>query len=324
MNRHLSIATVICTSSNDRTELLQACVESVLAGTRIPEEIFVVVDQNPMLGAELRESLPATVMLLRTERPGLSEARTVGLRRATSDVVAFVDDDATVDRDWLASLVHPLEDNDRVIGVGGAIVPVWDDDRRWLPEDLLWLVGCTYRGHRRGPGPIRNPIGANMAFRRQQLLAIGAFAPDFGRRENLYCDETELSLRLERTYGAGRIRYAPTARVHHFIPSSRLSLRALFVRCIAEGLSKGRLHRLYGVSSLTSERGYARGLLVEALPRRIVSALRDSNVRALKGAAAIVAALVVTGSAFIVGRAGARSRGERASMTESAEFLRHQ
>jgi glycosyltransferase involved in cell wall biosynthesis len=315
MNRRFSIATVICTSSDERKELLHACLESVLAGTRLPEEIFVVVDQNPLLGAELAKSLPASVTLLRTEQPGLSEARTVGLRAATSDLVAFVDDDATVERDWLASLVQPLETTDRVLGVGGAIVPRWESDGPWLPEELLWLVGCTYRGHRRDPGPIRNPIGANMAFRRQELVGIGGFDPQFGKRENLYCDETELSLRLERAHGPRRIRYAPTARAYHFIPSGRLSLRALFVRCILEGLSKGRLHRLYGLSSLTSERGYARGLLGEAMPRLMLSALRDRNVRALKGAGAIVVALVLTGGAFIVGRAGAGSKGDRAGLT---------
>jgi GT2 family glycosyltransferase len=314
MSRRLSASVVVSTSSHDRETLLRACVSSLTDGTRVPDEVLVVVDQNPSLQAHLAEVLPAETKLLVSERAGLSGSRNAGARAATSDVVVFVDDDATVERDWLSRLIEPFESSADVLGVGGAVVPAWGVDQPWLPEELLWLVGCTYRGHREDAGPIRNPIGCNMAFRRRQLVAMGGFATQFGRQRNVYCDETELSLRLERAYGAGRIRYAPLARVRHHVPSARLSWRVLGGRCVREGLAKGRLHRLYKSAALDSERGYARRLLLQAAPRLLVGAIRRHDGRSLMGTAAILLALLLTGAAFVAGAAVAGGRQARVSL----------
>jgi GT2 family glycosyltransferase len=243
----------------------------------------VIVDSNPSLKAELAAVLPGSVRLLETERPGLSEARNVGIRAATSDVVAFVDDDAAGEPQWLSSLMDALEADDQVLGVGGPVVPDWGAERRWLRDELLWIVGCTYRGHREDAGPIRNPIGCNMAFRRRELIDVGSFATGFGKRGNALetCDETELSLRLALAHGPGRIRYEPAARVRHFVPASRISWR-LLVR-------------------LGPERSYARGLVVEAVPRLLLAGIRRRDGRFVMGAAAILLSLLITGGAFVAG-----------------------
>jgi GT2 family glycosyltransferase len=301
----LSVAVVVCTATHAREPLLRTCLRSVLTGDRVPDEFFVVVDQNPSLEAELRASAPAEATVLRSVRPGLSGSRNAGAEAASSDIVAFVDDDAAVELGWLASLLEPFETSDSVLGAGGAVIPDWNGGDRRLPEELLWLVGCTYHGHRRDPGPIRNPIGCNMAFRRRELLAAGGFAAEFGRRRNMYCDETELALRLGRTHGPGGIRFVPRARVHHHVSPSRLDVRVLFGRCVREGLSKGRLHRLYGEAALASERGYAGRLLFAAVPGRLLCGIRARDHRAVRDAGVIMASLVVTGAAFVAGLATA-------------------
>jgi glucosyl-dolichyl phosphate glucuronosyltransferase len=307
VRRSATAAVVVCTASPEREPLLRACIESLLAGDRVPDEIFVVVDQNPDLEAHVRGWLPASVTLLRTDRQGNSEGRNLGIRAAKSDIVAFVDDDATVEPDWLSLLLAPLEASTGVLGVGGAVLPEWSADRRWLPDELLWVVGCTYRGHREDPGPIRNPIGCNMAFRRSELLAAGGFATDFGRRGDAFviCDETELGLRLARARGQDRIRYVPAARVHHVVPAARVGWRALVLRSLIEGLSKGRLHRLYRGAAVSTERGYVRGLVADAVPRLVVQGVLRRDRRLMIGAAAIATSLAVTAAAFVWGAATA-------------------
>jgi glycosyltransferase involved in cell wall biosynthesis len=304
----MTVAAVVCTVSRKRIELLRACVDSLLAGLRRPDEIFVVVDGNRPLEAELAASLPAPVRVMGCERGGLSEARNVGVRAARSDVVAFVDDDATVDRGWLRELLQVLEADERVVGVGGPVTPRWGANPRWLPEELLWVVGCTYRGHPEAAGPIRNPIGCNMAFRRRELVALGGFAGDFGKQGAALetCDETELSLRLERALGPGRIHYAPAARVRHFVPPARISWRLVLRRSLSEGLSKGRLHRAYSGSALGPERSYVRQLLLESLPRLLARGLTLRDPNSVLGAAAVALSLSVTGAAFLVGAATTR------------------
>jgi glucosyl-dolichyl phosphate glucuronosyltransferase len=308
MSQRLATAVVVCTARHERTRLLRACVDSLLAGRSVPDEILVVIDQNPSLFSVLAGSLPAPVRVLQTERQGISDARNVGLRAARSDLVAFIDDDAAAEPEWLPSLVDAFEDHDELLGAGGPVVPRWGANRRWLPDELLWVVGCSYRGHREDAGPIRNPLGCNMAFRRRELSAGGGFATGFGKRGTALetCDETELSIRLERVHGAGRIRYVPGARVRHFVPASRISWRLLVRRSVSEGLAKGRLNRLYGQPALGPERSYVRTLAADALPRLLVRGIRRRDARSLLGAAAILVSLLVTTAAFLVGAARAR------------------
>lgn len=320
----LTAAVVVCTATHERAPLLRACVDSLLAGRRKPEELLVVVDSNPSLRSQLAGSLPPQVRLLETERQGLSEARNVGIAAASSDVVAFVDDDATVDPWWLSSLVEAFAVNQDVLGLGGPVLPVWEAERRWLSDELLWVVGCTYSGHRQDAGPIRNPIGCNMAFRRRELTALGSFATGFGKRGNALetCDETELSLRLERTHGPDRIRYVPEASVQHFVPSNRISWGLLVRRSLSEGLAKGRLHRLYMRTALGPERSYARLLLAETVPRMLFDGVRRRDRQSVMGAVAIVASLLITAVAFVAGVAREGRRQARLSDAIGREDLR--
>jgi glycosyltransferase involved in cell wall biosynthesis len=316
-----TVAVVVCTATQERAELLRACIDSLLAGRRKPDELIVVVDTNPSLTSELAASLPSEVRLLNTERQGLSEARNLGIAAASSDIVAFVDDDAAVDVQWLSELMQTFTASQDVLGVGGPVVPRWGAERRWLRDELLWIVGCTYRGHREDAGPIRNPIGCNMAFRRPELIDAGSFATTFGKRGNALetCDETELALRLERTYGPNRIRYVPQARVHHFVPAARISWRLLVRRSLSEGLAKGRLHRLYTSPALGPERSYARLLVAETVPRLLLQGLRRRDRHSAAGAVAIMASLLITGAAFLVGIAREGRRQARLLSTSGRE-----
>jgi hypothetical protein len=323
MTGALSASVVVCTADIEREGLLRECLDSLVAGGRAADEILLVVDHNPELASELAGSLPPTVRLLQSAQHGLSGARNLGIAEASCDVVAFVDDDVIVEDGWLACLMDEFEGHDEILGVGGSAVPRWGAERRWLSDELLWLVGCTYRGHREEAGPIRNPLGCNMAFRRQELVFMGGFATQFGKRGNALetCDETELSLRLERAHGTGRIRYAPDARVRHFVPPSRISWRLLVRRSLSEGLAKGRLYRLYDQPALAPERSYTRRLIAESVPRLFVNGVRERDRRSVLGALAIMASLIVTGVAFGLGliRGGRRDASSTTQMPTGGE-----
>ena len=64
MSRPLSAAVVVCAASAEREPLLRACVDSLLEGARRPDEIRVVVDQNPALEASVASWLPCSARLL--------------------------------------------------------------------------------------------------------------------------------------------------------------------------------------------------------------------------------------------------------------------
>jgi GT2 family glycosyltransferase len=315
----LSAAVVVCAASAEREPLLRACMHSLLGGVRVPDEILVVVDQNPALEASVASWLAPATRLLRSTSSGISASRNAGLRAATSDVVAFVDDDAVAEPDWLLRVMQPFEESGDVLGAGGAVVPEWERDAGWLPDELLWVVGCTYLGHRESAGPTRNPIGCNMAFRRRELTALGGFSPAFGKRGATLrtCDETEVCLRLERIHGRGRIRCVPAARVRHHIPAARLGWKTLVMRSVSEGLSKGRLRRVYGRPALDAERAYALKLLTHGVPRLLHRGALQRDGRSVMGAAAIVLTLGVTGASYLGGELMAGRDDRRAQLTNA-------
>jgi hypothetical protein len=219
-------------------------------------------------------------------------------------VVAFMDDDAVADRDWLRTLLEHYRDP-RVIGVGGAVVPRWECGRpRAFPEEFDWVVGCTYRGMPTRRVPVRNLIGANMSFRREVFRVAGGFCDGIGRvgGRAAGCEETELCIRAGAAFPGGVILYEPVARVSHRVPAARASWRYFGTRCYHEGLSKALVTQRAGMSGgLSCERAHA----ARTIPRGILRSLRTmlSGDRAgLARAAALVIGLWITTLGFVVGR----------------------
>jgi GT2 family glycosyltransferase len=302
---------VVCTATFEREPVLRLSIGALLAARRAPEEVIVVVDRHPELAAHLTATLPAGVQVRSTEGEGGNSAgRNVGIATARTDVVAFVDDDGVADAHWLERLMAGFEAQPRLVGAGGRVVPHWDGDGSWLPDELLWVAGCTYAGHRQDAGPIRNPIGCNMAFRRSALLDVGGFATAFGKNGSALaiCDETELCLRLAERFGDDRIVYVPDAAVVHHVSAARLTARGLVHRALSEGLSKGRLHRRHRDRALAAETGYVRRLLLQTVPALVLRAARHGDRAAARGAAAVVMTLAVTAASFAYAVATAVAR----------------
>jgi len=101
--------------------------------------------------------------------------------RSTGPQCSQYDDDAIADEHWPEELLAAY-DNDRVLGVGGHIEPLWRNPCPWwFPSEFNWIIGCIYRGMRVRNGQIRNMIGANMSVRADVLHGCGGFAGQLGR-----------------------------------------------------------------------------------------------------------------------------------------------
>ena len=262
----LALSVVICCYSEERWQLLLESIASVRGQSQPVHELIVVVDHNELLRDRLTTQFPDALVIANDETRGLSGARNTGVRAATGDVIAFLDDDAVAARDWSRRLLAPYHDDD-VLGVGGLIVPRFEAGRpRWLPPEFDWVVGCTYEGHRTSMGPVRNLIGANMSMRRRVFDAIGGFRSDLGRTNSKAggCEETELCIRATRELG-GVMWYAPDAIVRHFVPATRTTISYFRSRCLAEGESKATIAKVAGRhKGLSSERKFA----IDTLPAR--------------------------------------------------------
>jgi GT2 family glycosyltransferase len=166
-----SVSVLVCTYNGSAT--LDECLEGV-GRLRYPDYQVIVVDDGSTddSAAIARRHL---VRLIRTENRGLSAARNTALAAATGVVVAYIDDDACPDPDWLSYLVAALADGTHA-GVGGPNLRV--------PGD-----GLSAEAVASAPGGPTHVLlsdtvaehipGCNMAFRRDQLTAIGGFDPRF-------------------------------------------------------------------------------------------------------------------------------------------------
>lgn len=304
----VGVSVVICAYTQLRWSQLEAAVESVLMQEPRPVELVVVVDHCPELEHRVKERFGGAVKVMSNSfRQGLSGARNTGSAACTGDVVAFLDDDAYAERGWLAAHARPYEDQD-VVGVGGLVVPAWDGrEPPWFPPEFRWVVGCSYVGLPEGTAQIRNPIGANMSFRRHAVEAAGGFSEGLGRVGSvpLGCEETELSIRITARSPGSRIMHEPHAVVHHHVAPSRTRFRYFSRRCWAEGLSKAHVARLVGVErSLGSERSYVTTTLAAGVRGNLGRAVSTRDIWQLARAGAMVIGLLVTTAGFGAGRAG--------------------
>ena len=154
----------------------------------------------------------------------LAASRNEGLRLARGEVVAFLDDDAVPEPDWLERLLPSYADP-QVGGVGGYIrdhtglayqCRVIVADRLGGSRD----VGELRRARLDAPGPdverYLSLTGTNSSFRRSALLGIGGFDQAYA----YFLDETDVCLRLVEA--GWRLAVARDAEVHHaYAPSAQ-------------------------------------------------------------------------------------------------------
>lgn len=296
-----TVAVVVCAFSLERLGQTRRCIEAVLGGERPPDELLLVIDNNLELRELFAAELGNRITVLDNTGHGLSEGRNTGWRRATSEIVAFIDDDAWPEPDWLAELVTAFSDP-AVLGAGGRIEPDWEEPTLALPPELYWIVGSTYRGHREDKGPITRPIGANMAARRSALSDLGGFSPSFGRRTGMKessNEELAFFATLAEELGTGRIWYAPTAVVHHFAPADRCSFSYLVARSTVEGTSKADVAHLFGKDVMAHDRSYVSRVLLPSTLRYLWRGATHFDRIALRNGCALLASFSLTAISYV-------------------------
>ena len=182
----LTVSVVICAYTEERWPLLVRSVASARHQQREPLEVIVCIDHNDALLQRCRREWAqgpgdghVPVVVVASKYDGhQGAARNTALEIADGDIMAFLDDDARAEPDWLDQLLAPYED-ERVVAVGGAPLPEFEGERpNWFPFEFDWVFGCAYAGLPQSRAMLARLIGANMSVRREALASIGGFHRD--------------------------------------------------------------------------------------------------------------------------------------------------
>lgn len=205
----LTVTLVICT--RDRPDSLDRCLRAAARLDPAPDEVLVV-DNTP--GREVVRSLAEEHGARYTVEPvpGLSRARNRGFAESTSDIIAYIDDDAEADADWLGTLMEQFGDP-LVAAVTGETInsPALRDYFRPQPtryvgnHDPLWFEMATFGGL---------GFGTNMAIRRSAVPWPKLFDERLGRGAPIRLAEESYAFAslLSRGFRAAHV---PSAFVLH-------------------------------------------------------------------------------------------------------------
>jgi glucosyl-dolichyl phosphate glucuronosyltransferase len=225
----MDISIIVCTYN--RCKLLRRALTSAMAmtvsGTTVWE--ILVVDNNSQdqtreVASDFCDRYPDRVRYLFEPTPGKSHALNAGIGAARGDVVAFMDDDVTVEPTWLESLTAALHDR-QYAGSGGRVLPEWSTSPpSWLPDkEGCGLAPLAYFDQGPDAGELTEPpFGTNMAFRKSIFEEYGGFRTDLGPCPGALIrnEDTEFGSRL---MSAGeRLYYEPLAVVYHPVEEFRI------------------------------------------------------------------------------------------------------
>lgn len=278
----MKVSVVVCTYSPSMFTHFIECVESLLNQTYKNIEIICIVDGNRNYFEMIKEKRGELFkehgirLLLNSRNLGLLESRNRGAKLATGDIVAFIDDDAIAEKNWIEELVKMYRMG--AIAAGGKLLPLWIAKKpRWFPEEFYWLIGATHLGFPEEVTEVRNTFGSNLSFKRSIFLELGGFNTRMGGIKGskmLQGGETELCERMRRKYGRG-VMYNPNAIVYHKIFERRTKINFLVKRAFWQGYSKAVMEKVVG--KINEERNFLKYLLINRTIARLGNFIRGST-----------------------------------------------
>jgi GT2 family glycosyltransferase len=153
------------------------------------------------------------VTVIPTGPVGPSQKRDLAAEHVDGEILAFLDDDAYPDRNWLKCAVRHFN-SDLVGGVGGpAVTPpsdgVWEQASGAVYQSLLGGGPYTYRYIPRPTRLVKDYPTCNLLVRRSTFLDAGGFSTEFWPGE-----DTKLCLAITMDLGK-KIVYDPGVLVYH-------------------------------------------------------------------------------------------------------------
>lgn len=245
---------IICTYN--RASFLDDCIYSVLNQDLDRDQFELIIVDNASTDDTqqvVRErQYSSEIVLLQEPVPGLSRARNTGWRHAHGDIIAYLDDDARADKDWLRNAAEGFSDFSPAPDVlAGPIRLFGEEIPSWVTDDLKCPLGYLQWGDL--PLQVRynqkKIVGANCFFTKAILEQTMGFDENLGRKKKLLLSGEEVMLQKRIEELGGAIWYHPGASVEHFVPHERVQPLWYYRRYYWGGVSDYVMSKMNKVES---------------------------------------------------------------------------
>lgn len=230
LGRPILVQTLESLTQADGSSRIEVIVAGKIADAAVLERVNALMGKFPGI-QHLQVSFPVG---------DSSEKKNAGFRVAKADVVAFIDDDVIVGRNWIQRIVDPFRDPQVGLISGPSLVP----DDLPLMARLAGVAlaskasGYVSERYLAGHSEIREVkwsrlIGCNMAYRKSVLESLGGFDPAFYPGE-------EMIAAYKATQAGHKLMFCPEATLHHY---PRATLPRFWRQIYTYGATRIRLYR---------------------------------------------------------------------------------
>ncbi len=228
---------VVCT--HNRRDLLLKCYESLINQSENGKAYeIVIVDNSSTDGTGelvcnwLNQTTP--VVYVFEAKLGLSYARNRGWQTAQGAYVAYIDDDAIANSDWLKRMSDFIDKHPNVAAFGGPFDGFADAEvPDWFPSEY----GSFSLGNEDKLIDVRTSClcGGNFVVRKDIFFKCGGFNPELGMKGNVVSYGEETRFFIDIADAGYDIYYVSEMRIKHLIADYKLSLLWLLKAEFAAG-----------------------------------------------------------------------------------------
>lgn len=248
----VEITAAICTYN--RAELLEGTLVS-LCTQAVPASCFEILvidngssDNTADCVRSCQQRYPNHIIRMIYEaRQGLGLARTTAIQQAEGCYIAYLDDDAQAEPDWLAqALVICRGKSEALVCLGGPIFPFYTTPKPVWFKDVYETH--TWGSQPRQLGFDESFNGSNMIWRRDSLQAIGGFTKNLGVKGEVLSggEETDAFRQVWRQFQDPCLYYQPSLRVMHLVPPFKMKVFYRLKRALVNGQVAVQLRKQSG------------------------------------------------------------------------------
>lgn len=232
INRPVRNITVAIVTRN-RAHFLKRALKTILKQPLYPREIVIVdnasTDNTKEIVKAFSKIIPIKYVL--EKRIGSPYARNKAIKYASSELLAFLDDDCEAQYNWIEEIVKAHKKYPKVAAIQGkcVIYPISGMLSRVLKDDYeRWFQSNCLKG-----GRLLVMDTANTSFK---LSVLKRFSIKFDSIFSKYCDDLDFANQI--IYKGLSIQYCPSILIHSW---RRTSLIEYFKERFKKGIAKAKL-----------------------------------------------------------------------------------